>query len=346
MVTTNEAIPVNEQPDFDLNDPKLFINREISLLEFQKRVLDEARDESNPLLERIKFLSIVGSNLDEFFMVRAAGLKKQIEAGVLDLPPDGMTPAEQLAAIRKLAFQIRVQAQECLRDDLMPKLRAAGIHILNYSELSEKQLETVKNYFDEVVFPVLTPLAFDPGHPFPHISNLSLNLAVMILDEDGKEYFARIKVPNTLPRLVPIKRSSGSVRKDGTVPFNHYFVWLEQVIAANLNVLFPGMKVVEACPFRVTRDADLEIQELEAYDLLETMEESVRARRFGQVVRVTVNDDMPTNIREILIENMEIDHNEITTIEGPLDLSGLIALYSIDRFDLKDPPLSLHSQDP
>jgi polyphosphate kinase len=338
METKTETVAIGDQTGIDLDDPKLFINRELSLLEFQKRVLEEARDESNPLLERVKFLSILGSNLDEFFMVRAAGLNKQIDAGVLDLPPDGMTPAEQLAAIRKLANQIMMQAQECLRDELMPKLHAAGIHILNYSELSEKQLETVKSYYDEVVFPVLTPLAFDPGHPFPHISNLSLNLAVMILDEEGKEYFARIKVPNTLPRLVPIKRSSGGVRKDGTVPYHHYFIWLEQVIASNLDILFPGMKVVEAHPFRVTRDADMEIQELEAYDLLETMEESVRARRFGQVVRVTVNHDMPVKIREILIENMEIDRNEITTLEGPLDLSGLIGLYSIDRFDLKDPP--------
>ncbi len=338
METTTQALPVDEHSDIDLNDPKLFINRELSLLEFQKRVLDEARDENNPLLERVKFLSIVGSNLDEFFMVRAAGLSKQIDAGVLDLPPDGMTPSEQLASIRKVVTQIMTQGQECLRDDLVPKLHSAGIHILNYSELNEKQLETVKSYYDEVVFPVLTPLAFDPGHPFPHISNLSLNLAVLIMEDDGKEYFARIKVPNTLPRLVPIKRSSGGVRKDGTVPYHHFFVWLEQVIAANLDVLFPGMKVVEAHPFRVTRDADMEIQELEASDLLETMEESVRARRFGQVVRVTVNDDMPTHIREILMENMEIDRNEITTLDGPMGLSGLMSLYTIDRFDLKDQP--------
>lgn len=338
MEPVPKALPVDEKPEYDLNDPKLFINRELSLLEFQKRVLDEARDEGNPLLERVKFLSILGSNLDEFFMVRAAGLNKQIDAGVLDLPPDGLTPSEQLAAIRKVANQIMAQGQECLRDDLVPKLHSAGIHLLNYAELNDKQLEMVKSYFDEVVFPVLTPLAFDPSHPFPHISNLSLNLAVMIVDEAGKEYFARIKVPNTLPRLVPIKRSSGSVRRDGTVPYHHYFVWLEQVIAANLDVLFPGMKVVEAHPFRVTRDADMEIQELEAYDLLESMEESVRARRFGQVVRVTVNDNMPTHIREILLENMQLDRNEITTLDGPLGLSGLMALYSIDRFDLKDTP--------
>jgi polyphosphate kinase len=316
----------------------LYVNRELSMLEFQRRVLEEAWDEKNPLLERVKFLSIVGSNLDEFFMVRVSGLKKQIDLGILDLPPDGMTPAEQLAAIRKIALQIMTDARDCLRDDIQPSLNKTGIHILDYSELTDRQKSTVVSYFEEVVFPVLTPLAFDPGHPFPHISNLSLNLAVLIRDQTNKNHFARIKVPSTLPRLVPIKRSSGSVRKDGTVPFHHYFVWLEQVIANNLDVLFPGMQVIEAHPFRVTRDADMEIQELEAADLLESMEQSVRQRRFGSVVRVTVNDAMPTYIRDILIENLELDRNDIYTFDGPLGLSALMQLYHIERFDLKDPP--------
>jgi len=187
-----------------------------------------------------------------------------------------------------------------------------------------------------VIFPVLTPLAFDPGHPFPHISNLSLNLAVLIRDERGLEHFARIKVPDTLPRLVPIKRSSGGVRKDGTVPYHHYFVWLEQAISVNLDKLFPGMEVLEAHPFRVTRDADVEIQELEAFDLLETIEQNVRQRRFGSVVRVTVNDDMPDHIRNILLKNLELERNDIYTLRGPLGLSGLMQLYQIDRHDLKD----------
>jgi polyphosphate kinase len=324
--------------ELDLNDPRLYVNRELSMLEFQRRVLEEAWDEKNPLLERVKFLSIVGSNLDEFFMVRVSGLKKQIDLGILDLPPDGMTPAEQLAAIRKISLKIMTDARDCLRDDIQPSLNKTGIHILDYSELTERQKSTVIAYFEEVVFPVLTPLAFDPGHPFPHISNLSLNLAVLIRDQTNKNHFARIKVPSTLPRLVPIKRSSGSVRKDGTVPFHHYFVWLEQVIANNLNVLFPGMQVIEAHPFRVTRDADMEIQELEAADLLESMEQSVRQRRFGSVVRVTVNDAMPTYIRDILIENLELDRNDIYTFDGPLGLSALMQLYQIDRYDLKDPP--------
>jgi polyphosphate kinase len=338
MAERTEQKTVEKPPRIDLNDPALYLNRELSLMEFQRRVFEEAQDERNPLLERIKFLSIVSSNLDEFFMVRVAGLKKQVDAGVLELPPDGMTPAEQLAALRKAALPMMIKIHEYLRDELMPALTTAGIYILDYQALTDRQKEVVRKYFDEVVFPVLTPLAFDPGHPFPHISNLSLNLAVLIRDKSGKEHFARIKVPDTLPRLVPIKRSSGGARKDGTVPHDHYFVWLEQLIAANLDVLFPGMEVIESHPFRVTRDADMVIQELEAADLLETMEESVRQRRFGSVVRVTVNRDMPTHVRDILIENLELDRNDIYTLDGPLGLSDLMSLYNIDRYDLKEPP--------
>ena len=337
---------VEDEVQVDLNDPKLYINRELSLLEFHRRVLEEAQDESNPLLERVKFLGIVGSILDEFFMVRVAGLKKQVAAGVIDLPPDGMTPAEQIAEIRKIAYQLLVQSRECLRDDILPRLNEAGIHVLDYDALNSKQKEGVKSYFDEVIFPVLTPLGFDPGHPFPLISNLSLNLAVLIR-ENEHHHFARIKIPGTLSRLVPIKRSSGSVRKDGTVPHHHYFVWLEQVVAANLDALFPGMEVVEAHPFHVVRDADFVIQELEASDLLETIEDGVRQRRFGSVTRMTVNNEMPTHIREILIENMEMDRNDMFTLEGPLGLSSLMALYgNIDRYDLKDKPFLPAIPDP
>jgi polyphosphate kinase len=323
-----------EEAQVDLNDPDLFLNRELSLLDFQARVLEEALDEDNPLLERAKFMAFVGNNLDEFFMVRVAGLKKQIAAGVVDVPPDGMTPAEQLAAIRKVTLRLMTESQNSFQKDLVPALDKVGVHILNYDDLTQKQKENTDSYFTEVIFPILTPMAFDPGHPFPHISNLSLNLAVLV--RDSRDHFARIKVPSTLPRLVPIKRSSGSVRKDGTVPHHHYFVWLEQVIAANLHVLFPGMEVIESHPFRVTRDADLIIQELEASDLLESIEQGVRLRRFGSVVRITVNKAMPTHIRNILIENLEMDRNDMYTLEGPLGLSSLMSLYQVDRFDLKD----------
>ena len=329
-----KEVPEIEKVQVDLNDPDLFLNRELSLLDFQARVLEEALDEDNPLLERAKFMAFVGNNLDEFFMVRVAGLKKQIAAGVVDVPPDGMTPAKQLAAIRKVTLRLMTEAQNSFQNDLVPALDKVGVHILNYDDLTQKQKENADSYFTEVIFPILTPMAFDPGHPFPHISNLSLNLAVLI--RDSRDHFARIKVPSTLPRLVPIKRSSGSVRKDGTVPHHHYFVWLEQVIAANLHVLFPGMEVIESHPFRVTRDADLIIQELEASDLLESIEQGVRQLRFGSVVRITVNKAMPTHIRNILIENLEMDRNDMYTLEGPLGFSSLMSLYQVDRFDLKD----------
>lgn len=331
------ALELDNAIDMDL--PELFVNRELSQLEFQRRVFEESQDERNPILERVKFIAIVGSNLDEFFMVRVAGLKKQVEAGIFDTPPDGLTPAEQLVAIRKSAQQLMTQTRECLRDDILPALRKAGIFVLDYKELTERQRATANAFFDEVAFPVLTPLAFDPGHPFPFISNLSLSLAVYIRDKKGKIHFARIKVPTTLPRLVPIKRSSGSVRKDGTVPHNHYFVWLEQLIAANLDALFPGMELLGAYPFRVTRDADMVIQELEAADLLETMEQTVRQRRFGSVVRLTINESMPLQLREILMENLEVDRNDVYALDGPLGLGNLMALYNVERYDLKEIPL-------
>ncbi len=324
----------------DLHDPRYYANRELSLLDFHRRVMEEACDETNPLLERVKFLAIVGSNLDEFFMVRVIGLKKQVIAGVVETPADGTPPAMALAEIRKVAARLMTQLRELFRDELQPALKKTGIHVLDYSALTERQKESVDGYFDEIVSKVVTPLAVDPGHPFPHISNLSLNLAVMLRDQNGIERFARIKVPtNKLPRLVPIKRSSGGIKKDGTPPQNHYFVFLEQLIAANLDKLFPGMEILAAHPFRITRDADMIIQELEADDLLETMEQSVRMRQFGSVTRLSVDDQMPSRLLEILIENLEVDHRDVYTPNGILGTSDLMSLYSIDRPDLKDPPL-------
>jgi polyphosphate kinase len=339
-IEVSEELVEEQSGEINLRDPQWYVNRELSLLEFHRRVLEEAQDENNPLLERVKFLSIVGSNLDEFFMVRVVGLKKQVAAGVVDLPADGLPPVRALAEIRKVAVQLMSQARELFSDELQMLLKKAGIFVLDYEALNDKQRENVDNYFDEVVSKVLTPLAVDPGHPFPHISNLSLNLAVALRDQNGVERFARIKVPtNKLPRLLPIKRSSGSVKKDGTPPLNHYFVWLEQVIAANLAKLFPGMEIVDESPFRVTRDADMIIQELEADDLLETMEQSVRQRQFGSVTRLSVDESMPTRLREILIENLEVDPRDVYTVNGVLGLSDLMSLYQVDRPDLKDPPL-------
>lgn len=317
-------------------DPRAYINRELSLLDFQERVLEEAMDPRNPLLERLKFLAIVGSNLDEFFMVRVAGLKQQLAAGVFDLPPDGMTPAEQLAAIRRRAGDLMERARLCLRRDLMPALAEEGIRLLDYHELSDRQRERAAAYFEENVYPVLTPLAFDPGRPFPHISNLSMNLAVVIRDPDGQERFARIKVPATLPQLVPVKKRSGGLRKNGTVPHEHAFVWLDQLIAMHLDRLFPGMTVVESHPFRVTRNADMVIQELEADDLLETIEEGVRRRRFGTVTRLTLHVGMPPHIRALLRQNLAVDPNDMYALDGPLNLGCLWEIYRIERHDLKE----------
>ncbi|MEP7134108.1 MAG: polyphosphate kinase 1 [Chloroflexota bacterium] len=321
-----------------LPPPTLVLNRELSLLEFQRRVLDEALDENNPLLERLKFLAIFGSNMDEFFMVRVSGIRKQVEARIMEVFPDGLTPPEALAAMRKVSLELYGNALNFFNKKLVSKLDKVGVHLLDYHKLPQPQLDKVNAYFNEVVYPVLTPLALDPGHPFPHISNLSLNLAIVIKDKKGHEKFARLKVPDTLPRFVGIKRSSGGVRKDGTIPHHHYFVWLEQIIMANLAPLFPGLEVVAAHPFRIIRDADVEIQEIEADDLLETMQQSIRKRKFGSVVQVEVYESMPENIRQLLIDNLEIRQNDVYVSPAPLGLSSLWQVYgNVERHDLKFP---------
>ncbi len=317
----------------------LFVNREIGLLNFQYRVLQEARDERNPLLERIKFLSIVGSNLDEFFMVRVGGLVMQQRARIIDLSIDGKTPDVQLADLRTVAEDLMTRASELWYDQLLPELALNGIFVLSYSELNDKQKKQLSRYFQRSIFPVLTPQAFDPGHPFPHISNLSLNLAVQIRDPEGEDHFARVKVPALLPRLVPLKKSSGGQRRDGTVPHNHYFVMLEEVVTAHLEQLFPGNEVVEAHPFRVTRNADIALQELEAADLLETMAENLNTRRFSPVIRLSVDKNMPKSNRKILTQNLQVNHNDVYELPGPLAMSNLVQLYDVDRYDLKDKPI-------
>jgi polyphosphate kinase len=262
-----------------------------------------------------------------------------VEAGIAEVSPDGLTPREELAAIRRSALELYNTALQQLHRKLLPKLNKQGVHVLDYDKLAKPQKERADSYFREVIHSVLTPLAVDPGHPFPHISNLSLNLAILIRDHKGKERFARLKVPDTLPRLIPLKRSSGGVRKDGTVPRHHYFVWLEQVIIANLGQLFPGMEILAAHPFRVVRDAAVEIQEIEADDLLETMQESIRRRKFGSVVQVAVYESMPEEMRELLLENLEARPSDFFVMDSPLGLSGLWQLYDgVERHELKFPP--------
>jgi polyphosphate kinase len=318
-----------------LSSPQHYLNRELSLLAFQRRVLEEAEDKTNPLLERIKFLSILGSNLDEFFMVRVAALAAQVDAGTLEVGPDGMSPRTQLVAIRREVKRLLKESHKCL-EKLLPALVAQGIRVQEYAALNPAHLRTAQEYFLETAFPVLTPLAFDPGRPFPHISNLSLNLAVLIRDRMGREHFARVKVPDSLPQLVAVNLpASSKAGKRG--PRRVELVWLEQIIAANIGVLFPGMEVLESYPFHVTRDADMAIKELEAEDLLETIEEGVRQRRFGSVVRLMVTEDMPAHILEILISNLEVESREVYRVAGPLSLKRLMSIYNIDRPELKDP---------
>jgi polyphosphate kinase len=322
----------------DLDDPALYLNRELSLLAFQRRVLEEAEDPTNPLLERVKFLSILGSNLDEFFMIRVAGLAAQLDAGIMEVGPDRMTPRAQLISIRREVKKLLREAHQCRRD-LDAALEEHGIVILEYSALNEKQQRTAAEYFSKTVFPVLTPLAFDPGRPFPHISNLSLNLAVLIRDDDGHEHFARVKVPDSLPQLVPV---AGTASADSKRPGKRRveLVWLEDIIAAHLSALFPGMEILQSYPFHVTRDADIAIRELEAEDLLETIEEGIRHRRFGSVIRLVVTRDMPASILEILMKNLEVEAGDVYRTEQPLSLRRLDGLCAVNRPELKYPPFT------
>lgn len=319
-----EAVPA-------LNDPALYLNREISWLAFNARVLGEAQDQTQPLLERVKFIAITHTNLDEYYMVRVSGLQQQVAAGMTDVSPDGMTSVEQLTRLRARVGPMLADAARLFEGALRPELGAAGIEIHDYAALSRAQQRALRAYFERDVFPVLTPLALGPGHPFPHISNLSLNLAVVVRDPDLGERFARMKVPGVLPRFVPCPPEDGSSARS--------FVWLEQVIAANMESLFPGLQVLESYPFRVTRDADLEIQEDEASDLLQTVEQGLRRRQFGDVARLEVTTAMPPRLRTLLIENLLVDPADVYALPGPLGLSDLMQIWKLDRPDLKDLPL-------
>lgn len=315
----------------------LYLNRERSWIQFNARVLAEATDERNPLLERVKFLAIFASNLDEFFMIRVSGVKQQIAAQVQKRSPDGLTPIEQIAAIRRVLLPQLKRARALFLEELVPKLADQGICLYNFAQLNEQQRKVLSAYYDQEVFPVLTPLAVDPSHPFPLISNLSLNLAVFVRDSEGEELFARVKIPEVLPRLVPLPECTEHPK--AVCEAKNCFVWLEQVIMAYLPTLFPGMEVIEAYPFRVIRNADMEIEEDEADDLLQTIEQGVRQRRFGAVVQIEVDKAMPKPIRQLLLSKLKISSEDLYTVKGPLGLADLIALMKLNRPDLKDPPI-------
>ncbi len=324
-------------PVIDLRDPSLYINRELSSIEFNRRVLHETQAE-HPLLERVKFLSIFHSNMDEFFMVRVSGLKQQFKLGLTPTAADGLLPREQLATIHRTLTQLFSEANGIWRDQLLQELAGSNIHILRYDELSKSQRNKLRAYYEREIFPVLTPFASDPSRPFPHISNLSLNLAVQVRDpKTGDLRFARVKVPPPLSRLVPLKRFDPDQL---STPAVQKFVWSEEVIAANLDRLFPGMEIVASYPFRVTRNSDMELQEEEADDLLLMMEENLRQRHFGTVVRLELDESMTPEVRSILMSNLRVDAYDVYTTNGPLGLSSLFELHKLERPDLKDKPFT------
>ncbi|MGV3707683.1 MAG: polyphosphate kinase 1 [Gemmatimonas sp.] len=313
-----------------------YLNRELSWLNFNARVLAEAMDARVPLLERLKFLAIFSTNLDEFYMVRVAGLRRKVHGAAQGYAEDTMSPAEQLQAIHKRVRELMLLRRDTLRDQLLPQLNERGIGFVKVADLSKAELATVDQIFESQIFPVLTPLAVDPGHPFPYISNLSLSLAVEIRDPvSGKEHFARVKVPRSLPRWLRIGR-------------DNYFVSVEDVIGANLAALFPGMEVLRWYTFRITRYSDLDLGQMDQpEDLLESIEEQVFQRRFGEVVRLELQRGFPDSIRDLLLDEMgesdtqtiaPLSDDDVHDMDDVLELGDLMALTSVDCPDLKDPP--------
>lgn len=324
--------------EINLSDPQYYFNREQSWLEFNNRVLHEALDPRTPLLERLKFLAIFSSNLDEYFMVRVAALKQQVEAKVSKLTSDGSTPQQQLDAINKRLLPMVSQQHSYFEQTLRPKLAASGIHILDYIDLNQEQRTYLHRYFKEQVFPVLTPLAVDPSHPFPYLSNLSLNLAVVVRDPDTREeLFARIKVPQVLPRFLVLPADLQWQQRGKSAVWTG--VPLEQVIAHNLEALFPGMDIQEYHPFRITRNADLTVEEDEADDLLLAIEQELRKRRFGgSAVRMEIQAIMPPALRDMLMDELDLGEQDVYVVEGLLGLKDLMSFVGLPVPELKDQP--------
>ena len=325
----------------DFEDIAYYVNRELSWVSFNQRVLEEALSpDAHPLFERVKFISIFSSNLDEFFMIRVAGLQDQYEAGIQDRSVDGLTPQEQIEKIRERVIEQFRQRNDCFYNDICPKLNKNGIEFVEYKALDENKKKRLQKYFRNEIFPVLTPLAVDPGHPFPFVSNLSLNLAVELEDLETRVLkFARVKVPSILPRILRLDTIEGLDFKDEKIRL----LWLEDLIQNNLEQLFPHMRVVQSHPFRVIRDADIEIEEDEAGDLLETIEKGIRSRRYGKVVRLDVTPTMPQSVRKILIKNLEVNSQSLYEISGVLGMSDLMEMMKIEKPELKDEPFAPHN---
>jgi len=302
-----------------------YLNRELSWLQFNRRVLEEAGSASNPLLERLKFLAIFESNLDEFYMVRVSGLIEQFEASVLDVSPDGLTPSEQLQAISTAAGPLRRRAAQVYLEQLRPELEKAGVAIRRYADLTDGQKERLRKHFEQEVFPLCTPLILHPTTTVPFISNRSLNLVVEL--SDGKDIrLARVKVPTSIPRMVRVSRR------------RHEYVMLEEIIAAHLRKLFPGVTIKGSYLFRVLRDADVEIRELEAADLITAIEETIRLRRFGDPVLLQHSPDVPEHIRKLLMSILKLDDSDVFTVDGVLGMEVFHEISSIDKPALRYPP--------
>ncbi len=326
--------------DINLDDPKYYFNRELSWLEFNRRVLAEAIDERTPLLERLKFMAIFSSNLDEFFMVRVAALKKQVAAGVTKLSIDGRTSQQQLEAIGEMLPTIIKQQHKHFEKVLRKELTKSGVHILNYVDLNQEQRTYINGFFEEYIFPVLTPLAVDPSHPFPYISNLSLNLAVVLKDPAiERELFARVKIPNVLPRFIALPAELRQQHRDQ--PGVWTGVPMEQIVTHNLEYLFPGMNILESYSFRVTRNADLSVEEDEADDLLLAIEKELQKRRIGgSSVRLEIEASVPAEIRSTIIQELALEESDVYDIDGLLSLGDLMSFLALPLPELKDRPWS------
>jgi polyphosphate kinase len=328
-----EAPPAATAPAVENPLPEdRYLNRELSWLDFNARVLALAADPSLPLLERAKFLAIFASNLDEFYMVRVAGLKRRDEMGLSVRSADGLSPREQLRRINERTQQIADRHAHVFLDSVRPALADEGVVIVTWSELDDDERSRLSTYFHEQVFPVLTPLAVDPAHPFPFVSGLSLNLAITVKHpDDGGQHFARVKVPDNVDRFVELARREGSSDVVRFLP-------MEELIAAFLSVLFPGLEVVEHHAFRITRNADFEVEEDRDEDLLQALERELARRRFGSPVRLEVSDDMTESMLELLLRELDVAPGDVIEVPGLLDLSSLWQIYGVDRPALKDPP--------
>jgi len=334
-----EQIVASEEEMRLLNDPSLFINRELSWIKLNERILEEVYDREHPLLERIKFLAICGSGLDEFFMVRVSGLKRQALKGALKAPPDGMTPHEQLAAIRMEVEKLLKKYSKCWNKEIIPVLLTTGIMIKKVEDLDKYQRKYVRDFFDNSIFPTLTPLAMDFAHPFPFISNICLNLAVIVRDPENGEKYARIKIPTDLfPRLVEIPDRGKKLNNKTKVKNEINLVFIEDIIASEINKLFPGLEVVATCPFRMTRNAEITITDDLASDLLIAMELGIESRRTGFPVRLEIDGSMPDKLKKLFIHNFMLTDDLVYKVDMPLSIVDFWQFLGIDRPDLKDVP--------